>query len=261
MTGSGTQADPYIVDSWSDFVTAVGTSNAYVELAEDTVIDMDDVSPTGISSVVAIRCTQIDGKGGEIRNLYFTNNAYFQFYHEDGIMKNLTLSNMRRDGTGTAVFMFVYNYTFINCIISGSFGGASVFNGARSTMQSCAFTIQAQNCYFAVNSYSDHRCPNFINSLLKVSGTPVLTGNPGQIFLENSLVLGTLPTKYIYKAIGTIIDCDVPDNTAVQVSNGKAYINSDKFGTGVTTTRCTQLTTEQIQSSDYLFSIGFPIGF
>jgi hypothetical protein len=50
MTGSGTQADPYIVDNWADFLTAATIStDTYTEFAEGTVIDINDVQPEGFS--------------------------------------------------------------------------------------------------------------------------------------------------------------------------------------------------------------------
>lgn len=261
MTGTGTQVDPYIVDNWSDFVTAVGTTNAYVELAENTVIDMDDVAPTGISSIININCLQIDGKGGEIRGLFLTNNAYFYFRKANGIMKNLTLSNIRRDGTSGSAFTYNASFTWQNCTISGSFGGASLFGGSYTIiLESCALTAQLQNICFS-SCGSNTVCPQIKDSAVRISGSPLLSGSNRQIILENSLITGKLPTEKFYRAVGSPIDCDVPDNTVVAVTYGNGFINSDKFGTGVTTTKCTQLTTEQLESSEYLFSIGYPIGF
>lgn len=105
MTGSGTQADPYIVENWADFVTAAGTSGAYVEFAADTVIDMDNVAPEGIGTQIVFRCTEIDGNGGEIRGLFLINNAYLVFQSYITV-KSLTISAMRRDGGSGQTFFF-----------------------------------------------------------------------------------------------------------------------------------------------------------
>lgn len=260
MTGTGTQADPYIVSTWEDFVTAVNTTDAYVEFVENTVIDMNNVLPTGVNTDITANCTQVDGKGSVIKNLYLTDNAYWNLYKSGGIMKNLSLVNMRRDGTSGETFSIYGTFTFYNCVITGSFGGEYIFNCGKVIFQSCSIAMQVQNCIFAHNAYYDERCPNFVNSFLRVYGDARLTGNVGQICLENSIIFGVLPSTSIYRSTKSIVDCTVPDDTSIRVNNGSAYINSDKFGTGVTTTNCVRLTTEQIQSPEYLFSIGFPIG-
>ena len=55
MTGTGTQTDPYIVDNWADFVTALGTSGAYVSFPEvGGVLDMNDIAPEGLSSKIMV---------------------------------------------------------------------------------------------------------------------------------------------------------------------------------------------------------------
>ncbi|NLT08219.1 MAG: hypothetical protein GXY08_01780, partial [Ruminococcus sp.] len=70
MTGTGTQADPYIVDNWPDFVTAVGTYDAYVEFPDGGgVIDMNNVAPTGIPEIT-LACASIKGNDWIIQNLY-----------------------------------------------------------------------------------------------------------------------------------------------------------------------------------------------
>lgn len=35
--GNGTQANPYIVDNWTDFLTCLGRNNAYIKWADIAV--------------------------------------------------------------------------------------------------------------------------------------------------------------------------------------------------------------------------------
>lgn len=108
MTGTGTQTDPYIPTTWSEFVTAVGTSGAYVEcpknlvLTSDTdivesklyvdssgevildpvkenlseyyentfVFDMNKIMPYGLTESIVIKAANINGKGATIANIY-----------------------------------------------------------------------------------------------------------------------------------------------------------------------------------------------
>ena len=90
MTGSGTSADPYLVDNWADFVTAVGESNAYVALTAD--INMNDIAPQGVSTT-AINATNVDGRNHTIYNLRgSTSNEVFHFA-SDVTIQNLNFSN------------------------------------------------------------------------------------------------------------------------------------------------------------------------
>ena len=46
MTGTGTSADPYIVDNWNDLVSKMKEYDVYIELdpnSENKVIDMKEV--------------------------------------------------------------------------------------------------------------------------------------------------------------------------------------------------------------------------
>ena len=261
MTGTGTQADPYIVENWPDFVTAAGTSGAYVRFADGTVIDLDEDHSEGFSSNITIRCTEIDGNGGEIRGLFLINNAYLVFQSYITI-KSLTISAMRRDGGSGQTFFFSEGGTFSGCIITGSFGGeAMIYNGGYTTFNCCSMNVQLQANTALVESYwYDDRCLRFFNSKIKITGTPYINNRNRQVALENTLLLGELPTDIFNKSYASVVDCNVPDNTALTCDSGAVFINSDKFGSGVTAgSRFIRLTDEQVHSADYLYSVGFPV--
>ena len=261
MTGSGTQADPYIVENWPDFVTAAGTSGAYVRFADSTVIDLDVDHSEGFSSDITIRCTEIDGNGGEIRGLFLINNTYLVFQSYITI-KSLTISAMRRGGGSGQAFWFSEGGTFSGCIITGSFGGETmIYNGGYTTFNCCSMNVQLQANTALVESYwYDDRCLRFFNSKIKITGTPYINNRNRQVALENTLLLGELPTDIYYSSYGSIVDCNVPDNTALTCDRGAVFINSDKFGSGVTAgSRFIRLTDEQLHSADYLYSVGFPV--
>lgn len=106
-TGSGTQADPYIVDTWEDFLWAVKYQGAYVEfpkqlsLTADTEVvegklyvnsdgeviinpvvsglgsyyensfclDANDYAPEGFTNPIDFECN-LNGRGAKIKNIY-----------------------------------------------------------------------------------------------------------------------------------------------------------------------------------------------
>ena len=63
MTGTGTQNDPYAPTTLTEFITAVGTSGAYVALTQD-INAADDPEYTGeLTSTISINATSVDGAG------------------------------------------------------------------------------------------------------------------------------------------------------------------------------------------------------
>lgn len=264
MTGTGTQADPYIVSTWEDFVTAIGTEQAYVEFPENTIINMNDVVPEGIGEMIYIKCTQFDAKGGEIKNLFFKTGGRFLIQNSNWntYIKNLKLINMRADDTG---FHFFSYGKMQNCIISGSFGGEEMFDlsSNRFVLESCSVNAQLQSgTKFTTSYWNDERSLNVNNSIINLSGT--VRSDGGTLVLSNSLLQGKIPTNYFYTLYNSLIDCGVPANTSISgygASGDKGYINSSKFEEGVTTSnQYILVTNEQLQDTNYLFDIGFPIG-
>lgn len=137
-----------------------------------------------------------------------------------------------------------------------------IFNGGMVTFNCCSMNAQCQaNTAFIENYRGDNRCLRLFNSKIKVTGTPYINKNKSrQVTLENTLLLGELPTDIYYSSYGSVVDCNVPDNTALTCDRGAVFINADKFGSGVTAgSRFIRLTDEQVHSADYLYSVGFPV--
>lgn len=62
MTGTGTQADPYIPTTLTEFIEAVGTSGAYVALDRDIDAAEDPAYTGEITSPIAYKVTDVDGR-------------------------------------------------------------------------------------------------------------------------------------------------------------------------------------------------------
>ena len=136
-----------------------------------------------------------------------------------------------------------------------------IYNGGYTTFNCCSMNVQLQANTALVESYwYDDRCLRFFNSKIKITGTPYINNRNRQVALENTLLLGELPTDIYYSSYGSVVDCNVPDNTALTCDSGAVFINADKFGSGVTAgSRFIRLTDEQVHSADYLYSVGFPV--
>lgn len=81
MTGTGTQADPYIPTTLTEFITAVGTAGAYVALDSD-INAADDLAYTGeLTERVEFMAAQVAGGGFVVRGV--TVRAQHMIYVTD----------------------------------------------------------------------------------------------------------------------------------------------------------------------------------
>lgn len=98
MTGSGTQADPYVVGTWDELAQVFPTAQ-YIELAND--IQAPDLS----TSITGRYLVSLDGKGHSIAGLYnasgyaMTFNATSDGYFNLNI-KNIQFNNINCQGNG-----------------------------------------------------------------------------------------------------------------------------------------------------------------
>ena len=79
MTGSGTQTDPYIVDSWAEFESVVTKSRVIIKFnpdAKNKIIDMNKIYPEGCPIYKIGTSSQVYGNGWEIQNLYLKNPLF-----------------------------------------------------------------------------------------------------------------------------------------------------------------------------------------
>ena len=291
MTGTGTQADPYIVDTWADFVTAVGKSGVYVECAEGAVWDMNDIASEGISAEVNINCKSVEGNGVTVKNLFFTSNGKLSFKSEVAFT-NVNFLNF-----------LVENGRFIN--VAGS---------SSPSISKCKFSGVVQDSNFAYNAQSKildiNRCSLNLqfqgNSLLycgyyvgngigglglkcqncnvRLSGSSTNSSTIKSydsnykynlITFESCLISGVNPFKYLYVSwawsSGTYSSkysvFDIVCSSGQFITNAPRYssivnciINSDKLNGATVDTAIKKVTDDQLHDALYLQSIGFPIG-
>lgn len=289
MTGTGTQADPYIVDTWADFVTAVGKSDAYVECAEGTVWDMNDIAPDGINSRINIYAKSISGNGAIIKKTYFTSNGSFFFANSTSVTGVDFLDSLIESGT------FIYRAgaaTFQECRFSGIIQDSTFFyNTANSSayIKRSSINLQFQGnsllcCGYYVGNGIGGRPIICQNCNVRLSGSSTnsstITSYDSNykynlITFENCLISGVNPFKYLYVSwawsSGTYSSkysvFDIVCSSGQFVTNAPRYssivnciINSDKLNGATVDTAIKKVTDDQLHDASYLQSIGFPIG-
>ncbi len=256
MQGTGKQADPYIPGNWEEFVTAVGTKNAYVSLPEGGgTFNMNKIAPTGVGIITA-NCEEINGNGWTIANAY---NMYIK--DETGSsfgtkIRNLNIKNFLIDSTSKPLIdgpLFDYVLLLDGCQISGKriSGSSTEIFGTGVRFQSCGINIAfgGTEHYLVEHGYYNKVWGFFCNVWLDYTDctTDFYNYNDYDYAFENSFVRITTNSDKTQKSDfrnGSI-------NNIVQIDGSNIVIDS--------TGESHEVTDEQLRDAAYLNSIGFPI--
>lgn len=123
MTGTGTQADPYIPTTLTEFITAVGTSGAYVALTQD-INAADDPEYSGeLMGNVYVRALQVEGAGFSVIGVTVRAEAMITFPVASSHIKNMAFRQWAHKKTSNSPSMVGYNSAsydnvFENCLFS-----------------------------------------------------------------------------------------------------------------------------------------------
>lgn len=295
MTGTGTQNDPFIVDNWPDFVTAIGTADAYVEFPEGGgTINVSSVYPTGIPET-SIACTSIKGNDWILKNIYCKGHRGFStargryvsidklhfldFYYDDEGEYYFGSDGMLFGNSDDERQGYYFNQCQFSGIVNCSYYSSDVYrrNGlfAQSNywkicrLLQCSINVQL-NGYAVLLSGSNytHEDNRVEFCDIKVSGTSTQWTVYGDY--RNCYITGISPTTYFGCSYGSanwnIINADFTDASSFECQGRSGegiinLINTDLLPDGATIgTGFVGVTTEQLQDASYLASLGFPIG-
>lgn len=249
MLGAGTQEFPYIPENWEDFVTAVGTADAYVSLpVEGGTYDMNEIAPEG-NFTLNINCAEIQGNEWIIAKAYnidinlsgsvaqTINNLHLQdFLHDKTAAKEDVISNYS-------------NTTFYCCKFSGILAsGGEFFGYDGGTINRCSFNVKFIGDSHLIVSAGDYMKFKFCQFKFDHSACTTQSHYSRVMRLSNCYVEDS-PTKegyYIYPERWN------SQNSVVVSDNGNFIIingGDDKY----------TVTDEQLRDAAYLSSLGFPI--
>lgn len=141
------------VNSWSEFVTAIGVAGDTVILPEEAEWDMNEILPYGLQADITFACKKIDGRGTRIKNLNL-NNYKFQYSNQDiKVIHNLLMT----DWIGTKQwFDLRYGSEWFRCAISGITSASYIiynqnsYNYCAVEMASCAINVESSASRFYI---------------------------------------------------------------------------------------------------------------
>lgn len=89
MTGTGTQNDPYIPVTLTEFISAVGANGAYVALDRDINAANDPEYTGELTSIVEIYATSVEGNQHEVRGVTVRESTMLFIKKTGAIVKNM----------------------------------------------------------------------------------------------------------------------------------------------------------------------------
>lgn len=214
MTGTGTFANPYIVDNWEELETAVSLTSessdwnitCYIQFnpnSSNKVIDMKKVYPNGCPQY-SIGHTVLEGNGWEIRNLYLTNSLFV--VNTNGSVSGFKFTNF----THSTTLPFICAYSGSENSVSGTFYvERNVFSGTVDA----SGTTDTVNGFISGSYYdtSHHIRTTFHNNTFDLE----VTGN-GIFMLSNHIVNSNTDTPISFNDIKIHLN----DNTFIPTGHG-----------------------------------------
>lgn len=293
-TGTGTQADPYIVSTLADLRTAAGTAGAYVEMDPDAstkILDLNGSATNPVTQRLDINCASLAGNGWRIRNLYFSSPSdHFLVSATTAVtqVSDLHFDNLVCNN-GAKSLLSMANTTLTGCSFTGvKYFEAGVYLLAAGstthsmTCKSCTFAMQAQGTgiSFGIANRCDFTDCNFMldmpftveggkrgnlfsysgleDCLMRGSVTLSGTGNNGLLYITD----GSQPMKNCFIAVEFTNTSEYIINLYPLKATATSCIVSSLIGTGITYyngDNVQYVTAAQGKSVAYLNSVGFPV--
>ena len=170
ISGSGTQADPWVVTTYAELVTKA-VSDGYIKIGND--INITDEYPDGDMPTLSMGDCDIDGNSKTISNWYRNTSGYC-IANTDGTdtlcnIHDLTLKNIYIDGSATAFCNRAEDNNsrpfFENCNFSGVMRKSFTI-GSTSTLRfkSCSLNINLGSNRPFDTDYYGHSAGGFFDN-------------------------------------------------------------------------------------------------
>ena len=269
VTGTGTQADPYVVTTYAELVDTAKVFSKYIKIGND--INITDEYPDGDMPTLQVN-SPIDGDGHVISNWYRTVGAEIIAITDANHVDNLTIKNIYVTYTG-AIFSFPTNdavWRFNNCKFSGYvlgwlYDGSNPYNHFKN----CSFNIKTG---ITGNHYlMQSNCLNcYIHVHFTKNGGNGLFGNNAKV--ENSYIEATADDSVKNVAylgqFGSVTNCVIDSylTTSQSLESYSSYgadlsiINSTHAPNYTVSGKLALVDDEHWLDTAYLASIGFNAG-
>lgn len=211
-SGTGTAADPYVVDNWTDFLTVCNVSaTTYVKWAdtENKVVDFNEINNEGLDDTIAMK-GHIDFNSWELRNLWSKAQRALSITGTSSNIadiSNVKITNARHtsDSTSNNAFIYVQYGNILNSSMSYEFDYRTASYAIQTSNRGGYFDrvgIYAYGmvtnggwCFVRTSLDEPERQARNCRFHCDVQGTDVISSNSGDlahIALQNSVISGTI---------------------------------------------------------------------
>lgn len=269
-TGTGTQADPFVISTWEDLKAQMYQLGVWIALdpdAENKVMDLRDTEDrAGFTDQTVLRA-HILGNGWTIRNVICHQGGHFYNSTSNlATIQDLNFENVLVLGN----FAFNGRYNFVNCHFTAMLQKYTTFH----------YSMYAKYTNCALHLYFSPSCvPSYNTVLLQCDLTGCTfhvqgTWNGGSFFNRavncvqvtgNLKLVGNLELGSNTNDTNSFYDLTLTGTGTVTESTGGGsanLVNISGFGDGVTYSitgdNWYALTEDQLRDGAYLLSIGFP---
>ena len=264
------------VNSWEEFVTAVGVAGDTVILPEEATWDMNEIAPLGVSDIIYIRCAVIEGRGTRIKNLNIT--GYFS------IVNNVTfndfyLTDFICSGTRDQLFYMSLNRTlyFNRCAFSGIQSVTALAliaegSGGDAYLTQCSINIECAGTSYQLTEAAIQTKWKYCRVELHLPNSTydghIGSGSHTFDFCEMVLYIPKAPRFRTFSFTGCTvrgnmqIATEYSDSSSGTWKGNVSVYSTDAFGSGFTPYKpqfFVGVSEEQLKDPAYLRSFGFPI--
>lgn len=269
ITGTGTQADPYIVTTFAELMAKTHEEGKYVKLGNS--INMNNEYPDGFDDTTfAILCTELDGDGYSISNIRIKPGVSglnrFLYITKESTIKNINFKNIYLtddqsfDDVNVKYYVHFTGPTYVNCTFSGALYCSSssyltyLIRG-KNRFSKCSFNVYFYGSYTTIQP-SDNMADCTFEEC-DINFHKESSSQYAYIKIVNSNVTGQVEGLYVLNNSSySIIDANV--NSLYSQSTVTLVIcNADKVSWSQNV--ITRVSDTNLGSTEYLVALGFPI--
>lgn len=276
MTGTGTQADPYIPTTLTEFITAVGTARAYVALTQD-INAADDLAYTGyLGSAIVFLAAELQGNWHTVRGItVIADNFLYNSSYAYNVIQKVYFLDCAHKGNGAAFWHGGNNYWFVFRDVIASIKRDGGDNAAPTIASKVDFGRCALDVVYTGRAWS-------AGPLLNNCSPDTLTLHISGLESQSALVAINNASNFIAYPCGIIFDrCNLNSITIAQTGfRGAMYaaFRGCTFDSAITcgssgggnvvaidetpvtvnlSSGWTRATLDQMKDQDWLTSVGF----
>lgn len=278
ITGTGTQADPWIVHNYDEikdvFQNKVTSDYLYAKLAND--IDCNDYGDSWEWETIKVRASwnfEFDLNGHTIKNVMIkSGNSLFHGVTNLNVIRNGKILNVFNNAGKSIIYGDGLILKDVSMSINGTGLTGKAFN--YTTLENCAIYFKSSklNDYFYYHNTSNTESvknSDFYFEINDVNRRMLFKNNTPKSLINNCRFSGKIGGEkdagwlHYYSINNSVIEIDTTESTGslyVTFNSSKGtIINAEICSLDSVTLDLIYCTTAQMRDADYLNSIGFTV--